>query len=113
MDRAAFGYLAMSKVPSLPASVPEKAKDYGPEELERWIKDYYAASAFNICEHQPLQAMTGPPLKINIEKGAKPVALHQPMPLPHHWRQDVLRGHQRDCRLGVIRRVPAGTPTTW
>ena len=57
--------------------------------------------------------MTGPPLEIKIEEEAKPVAVPQPMPLPHHWRQDVLKGLQRDCRLGVIRRVPAVNPTTW
>ena len=57
-------------------SVPEQAKDYSPEELEHWIKNYFAARSFNICEQQPLQAMTGPPLKINVENGEKPVELH-------------------------------------
>ena len=57
--------------------------------------------------------MTGPPLQIRVKEGSEPVALHQPIPLPHHWRQEVLEGLERDCRLGVIRRVPPGTPTTW
>ena len=71
------------------------------------------ASTFDICEHQPLKAMMGPPLKIRVKEGAEPVALHQPIPLPHHWRQQVFEGLKRDCKLGVIRRVPAGNPTTW
>ena len=80
---------------------------------EQWIKDYYASSAFNVCEHQALQATSGPLLRIRGKEGAGPVALHQPValhhpiPLPDHRRQDVLEGLERDCKLGV----PAGTPT--
>ena len=28
---------------------------------EQWIKDHHASSAFNICHHQALQAVAGPP----------------------------------------------------
>ena len=45
---------------------------------------------------------------IRLKVGAEPVALHQPIPLPHHWHQELLDGLERDCRLGVIRKVPAG-----
>ena len=57
--------------------------------------------------------MTGPPLKIRVKEGAEPVAVHQSIPLPHHWHQEVLDRLERDCRLGVIRKVPVGTSTKW
>ena len=48
--------------------------------LEQWIKDYYASSAFNVCEHQALQARTGPQLNIRVKEGAEPVAVHHQIP---------------------------------
>ena len=101
--RAVCGCYARSEVPQLPSSMPWPPTEDNADALEQWIKDYYASSAFNVCEHQALQAMSGPPLKIRVKEGAEPVALHQPIPLPHHWRQEVLDGLERDCRLGVIR----------
>ena len=40
-----------------------------------------ASSAFKVCEHQTLQSMTGPPLKIRLKEGAEPVAHPNPSPL--------------------------------
>ena len=111
--KAPCGCYARSEVPPMPTSMPLPPTEEAVDVLEQWIKDYYASSAFNVCEHQKLQSMTGPPLKIRVKEGAEPVALHQPIPIPHHWRQEVLAGLERDCKLGVIRKVPAGTPTTW
>ena len=52
------------------------------------------------------------PLQIRVKEGSQIVALHQPIPLPHILCQKVL---EWDCRLSVIRRVPAGmrTITIW
>ena len=111
--KAPCGCYARSDVPPIPTTMPWPPTVSAVDVLEQWIKDYYASSAFNVCEHQKLQSMTGPPLKIRIKEGSEPVALHQPIPIPHHWRQEVLAGLDRDCKLGVIRKVSAGTPTTW
>ena len=81
--------------------------------LQQWIFNYYASSAFNCCECQPLPAMHGPPLKIHMKKGAKPVASHSPIPVPIHWQKKVKAGLDRDEAIGVIERVLPGTPTTW
>ena len=81
--------------------------------LEQWIRDRYAASAFNCCECQPLPKMHGPPLKIFLQDGAKPVAAHSPIPIPIHWQKEVKAGLDRDVDIGVIEKVPPGTPTTW
>ena len=44
--------------------------------LEQWIKDCYASSTFNVCDHQVLQAMSGPLLRIRVKEVEEPVALH-------------------------------------
>ena len=51
---------------------------------------------FNVCKYQPLQKMTGPPLKLRVKEGAEPVALHQHIPLSHHWQQEVLAGGDQE-----------------
>ena len=66
--RAACGCYARSAVPKLPVSMPWPPSESNADALEQWIKDYYASSAFNICEHQALQSMSGPPLKIRVEE---------------------------------------------
>ena len=52
--RIACECLARSEVPVLPTSMPEQLKDSGAKELEQWIKSYYGAIAFIVCEQQPL-----------------------------------------------------------
>ena len=88
--RAGCGCYARSEVPKLPVSMPWPPTESNVDALEQWIRDYYATTGFNMCEHQALQAMTGPPLKIRVEEGAEPRVVHQPIPLPQHWRQEVL-----------------------
>ena len=83
------------------------------EKLEKWLLNYYKSSTFNVCEHQPLPMMSGPPMRLNINPEATPFAVHKPIPIPVHWQQDVYSGLERDCRLGVIEKVPIGTPVTW
>ena len=62
-SKALCGCLTRSEEPAF-QTVPEQLKDSRVEDMEQWIRNYYGASAFNVCEHQPLQKMTGPPLKI-------------------------------------------------
>ena len=82
--------------------------------LRQYILDRYAASAFNMCEQQPLPLMKdSPPLRLFMDPLAKPVAIHSPAAVPLHWEASVKAGLERDLRLGVIERVPVNTPTTW
>ena len=83
------------------------------DKLQNWLLDYYKSSTFNVCEHQPLPMMSGPPMKLTIKPDAKPFAVHKPIPIPVHWQEDVYNGLERDCRLGVLEKVPIGTPVTW
>ena len=57
--------------------------------------------------------MTGPPLRLNMDPAATPVAVHKPASVPLHWQEKVKSDLDRDVRLGVIERVPENTPVTW
>lgn len=99
--------------PPLPTSLPFPATEENRDRLEKWLLDYYRSSTFNVCEHQPLPTMSGPPIHLMVDPHAKPVAHHSPIPVPVHWQDDVKAGLDRDVRLGVIEPVPVGTPVTW
>ena len=66
-----------------------------------------------MCEHQPLPLMSGPPVKLMIDKDAKPVARHSPISVPIYWQEEVKAGLDRDVQLRVIEPVPIGEPVTW
>ena len=102
-----------SQPPDVPKEIPFPPTPENIPRLEKWICEAYASSAFNTCECQPLPRMHGPPLKIFMQDGAKPVAAHTPIPIPLHWQKQVKAGLDRDEAIGVIEKVPSGTPTTW
>ena len=99
--------------PPLPVALPYSPTEENLDKLQNWLLNHYKTSTFNICEHQPLPMMSGPPLRLMIDPEATPVARHKPIPIPIHWQQDVYDGLDRDCRLGVLEPVPVGTPVTW
>ena len=48
-----------------------------------------------------------------IDPNAKPVAHHNPIPIPLHWQEQVKAGLDQDVALGVIEPMPVGEPVTW
>ena len=102
-----------SECPPIPDKLPFPATLEYREQLEQWIKHYFSSSAFNICPHQKLQAMSGEPFSITFNDEYTPVAIHKPIPVPHHWKLDVKAQLDQDVALGIIEPVPTGTPTTW
>ena len=102
-----------SKPPPLPKNPSYAPLDENREKLEQWLLKYYGASTFNICEHQALPKMSGPPLKLIIDENATPHAVHTPIPVPLHWKKEVKASLDRDENLGVIEKVPWGISTTW
>ncbi len=50
---------------------------------------------------------------IKFKDGTTPVAVHTPIPVPHHWKEEVKNQIDRDVLLGIIEPVPQGTHTTW
>ena len=99
--------------PAPPTSLPFPATEENREKLEKWLLEHYKSSTFNVCEHQPLPMMAGPPLRLMVDPDAQPVAYHTPIPVPIHWQDDVKAGLDQDVRLGVIEPVPVGNPVTW
>ena len=81
--------------------------------LKHWLLDHYSATAFNVCEHQPLPMMKGEPLKLHVDPNAKPIAVHKPVLVPIHWQDKVFKDLERDVDIGVLERVSPNTPTTW
>ena len=112
-DCAPCGCPKRSSVPEPPTGIPYPATEENRDKLEQWIRNHFAASAFNTCEHQPLQEMTGPPVDIHFLPDVTPQAVHTPIPVPFHWKQQVKDGLDQDVRLGIIEPVPQGTPTRW
>ena len=108
------GCLLRTLPPPRPTTIPFEPVASNVNKLTEWMMEYYAASTFNTCEHQPLPMMRGvPPMRIHIKEGAVPVAVHRPAAIPAHWQQKVKDDIERDIRLGVLERVPANTPVTW
>ena len=101
--------------PPLPTKLPTgiAATRENVPELKEWLLQYYAASAFNTCEHQPLPMMKCEPLELHVDPTAKPVAVHKPAVVPIHWRNKVYRDLERDVQIGVLERVSPNTPVTW
>lgn len=99
--------------PPLPTRLPYPATEENRENLEKFLLSHYSSSTFNVCQHQILPMMTGPPMRLMIKEDATPVACHKPIPIPVHWQDDVYAGLNQDIELGVIEPVPVGTPVTW
>ena len=97
----------------MPTSLPFPGTEENRHRLERYLLDHYAASSFNVCEHQPLPMMSGPPLSLTINPNATLQPHHTPIAVPVHWQDEVKAGLDRDVRLGVLEKVPLGTPVTW
>ena len=101
-----------STIPERITSVPEYARG-NTELLKEFLLKHYESTVFNTCECQKLPKLTGPPLKLQVDPNAEPVACHKIQPIPVHWQDKVHNDLQRDVAIGVLDRVPKNTPTTW
>ena len=101
------------KPPPIPTSLPYPATETNRDKLQQYLLNHYSSSTFNVCEHQTLPLMEGPPMRLMIDPEATPTAHHSPIPVPLHWQDDVKAGLDRDVRLGVLEPVPIGEPVTW
>ena len=99
--------------PAKPKELPFPCIPENNNRMKEWLLNYYAASTFNKCAHQPLPGMTGPPIKLHINPDATPFAAHTPAPVPLHWQKAVEQQLMDDVALGVIEEVPIGEPSVW
>ena len=112
-DRAECGCLARKPAPPLPERLPFEPTESNTDQMKNWLLDRYGSSGFNKCQHQALPMMSCEPLRIHIDPSARPVAAMTARPVPVHFTKKVKEQLDEDVRLGVIERVPIGTPTTW
>ena len=101
------------KAPDLPASLPFEPIEANREKFEDWMKDFFSTSAFLNCKHKPLPELSGEKMKIHFREGATPEPAYTPAMVPYHYKEEAKALLDMDERLGVIRKVPEGTPTTW
>ena len=52
-------------------------------------------------------------MKFHFKENHEPYAVHTPIPIPHHWEDAVKKDIEKDVRLGILEKVPEGTPVTW
>ena len=100
-------------VPPKPKTLPFDPTPENIPKMKQWLLDRYASSTFNTCPHRALPCLSGPPMEIHIDKDATPKVCHTPATVPLHWQKQVYDDLLRDEALGVIERVPLGTPVTW
>ena len=107
------GCLKRQLPPRRPSELPFPCNSENAGRMKKWLLNRYSASTFNKCPHQILPEMEGPPIKIHVDREAKPVAMRTHAPVPLHWQDRVEQELYRDVALGVLEKVPHGEPTTW
>ena len=110
--RAPCGCLTRALPPDPPELPCEPTEENIPK-LKQFIIDHYSSSTMNMCTHQQLPVMTGPPLHFTLKPDAKSVAVHKPAVVPIHWVAPVREQLMRDVELGILERVQANEPTVW
>ena len=100
-------------LPSPTQKPPCDFSDKNRKLLEEHLLSEFKSSTFNVCTHQLLPEMHGPPMRLMVDRTARPVAIHKAIPVPLHFQEEVKEGLDSDVRLGVIEPVPEGTPVTW
>ena len=102
-----------SKVPPRPKNSPFSATAENNVRMRDWLLERFASSTFNMCPHQQLPSIKGPPIQLHVDPLAKPKACHTPASIPLHWQEQVHSDLLRDEALGVIEKVPYGEPVEW
>ena len=101
----------VERLPSRPAYIPYSATEENIPKLEAWLQEKFSSTTFNTTD--PLPLMSGKPHKFHLKENAIPFAAHTPIPIPHHWKDEVKRQLEKDTEMGIIRRAPIGEPTEW
>ena len=103
-----------TSTPDRPTQVPFAPTRENLPKLEQYLLDIFATSAFNMCTREPLQGMAGAEMEIVFKDDVtKPRPAYTPIPVPHHWKQQVKADLDRDVRLGIIEKVPQGNVSEW
>ena len=89
-DDGAASCMKRAPTPKHPTVIPYAPTKENRSKLESWLLGAFASSAFNTCTHQPLQGMTGVPMKaVRKKRGCNPPKAYTPIPVPFHWKAQV------------------------
>ena len=94
-------------IPPRPETLPFIPVESNASLFEKWLLEKFGSSAFN-TKADVLPVMSGEPHKIHLKEGYTPFAAHSPIPVPHHWKDQVKAQLDRDEQLGIIQKVPVG-----
>ena len=73
------------------------------------LKDHLISSFPTVFEKpKPFPEMKCKPVHIHLKENAKPHAIHTPIPVPIHWREEVKSSLDKDVENGVLEKVPVG-----
>ena len=86
------------EAPEAPKKIPYPPTEENKAKLKTWLTNEFESSAFNTCTHQPLQEMTGGPMKFHFKDSYEPYAVHTPLPIPHHWEEKVKKANDCDVK---------------
>ena len=77
----------VSTLPSRPSKIPYTPTEVNISKLKEFIIQQFSNTAFNI--EAPFPAMDTQPAHIHLKPDATPYATHIPIPIPHHWKNEV------------------------
>ena len=93
-----------------PVKLPYSAtKDNGLKLKEYLINNF--PSVFK--KSTPFNEMNCKPVPIHLKLDPVPHAVHVPIPIPMHWKDQVKAGKERDIADGILEAVSIGVPATW
>ena len=111
-DTAPCGCKKRTKTPD-PPEIPLDPLPENIDKLKEYIVKFYSSSTMNMCSHQPLPEMSGPPLHFTLKEGTEPKAIHTPATIPVHWKDTIKQQLDRDVRMGILMEVPPDEPVEW
>ena len=87
-DKAPCGCKVRTEAPD-PPPIPYEPVEENIDKIKNFIIQHYSSSTMNMCSHQKLPEIAGPPLSIKLKNGASPKAVHTPATVPVHWHDKV------------------------
>ena len=75
-------------LPHRPHTLPMLPTENNIKSLELWLLDTFSETTFNISA-EPLPQMSGKPQSFHITENAIPYSANSPIPIPHHWKEEV------------------------
>ena len=111
-DKAPCGCKIRTVAPD-PPPIPYEPTEDNVDKIKEFIVQYYSSSTMNMCSHQKLPEIAGPPLSFKLKDGASPKAVHTPATVPVHWHDKVKEQLDRDVRMGILERVEPNEPAVW